>query len=206
MSQSTWSKMERGHIEDVSLATLRRAFGVFDARVDVSASWRGGAIDRLRDERHSAVVAATVEFLEPLDWETAVEVTFSEYGERGSIDILATRQKSRFALIVEVKTELTSIEETLRRLDAKVRLAPIIVMERTGWRPSAIGRLLVLDATMTNRRRVAASATILDRAFPLRFDVARRWLRTAGADGSALLFVSSSRGRSQRDSPSKRSV
>jgi hypothetical protein len=55
-------------------------------------------------------------------WTTAVEVTFNHYGDRGSIDVLAVHPVARIALVVEVKTEITSAEETLRRLDVKVRL------------------------------------------------------------------------------------
>jgi hypothetical protein len=40
-------------------------------------------------------------------------VTFSIYGERGSIDLLAWHSETRTLLVVELKSELTSIEETL---------------------------------------------------------------------------------------------
>jgi len=199
ISQASWSRIERGHLAEVPLRTIRLAFGAVDARIDTTASWRGGAIDRLRDERHAQVVSATVESLGEWGWQPEIEVTFASYGERGSIDILAVRPEARLAVAVEVKSELTSVEETLRRIDVKARLVPQIVFDRMGWRPISVGRLLVLDATMTNRRRVSRMATILERAFPLRFDEARRWLATGVEGRSALLFVSSTRPRTQRD-------
>ncbi|HEY4190087.1 MAG TPA: hypothetical protein VGM28_06685, partial [Candidatus Limnocylindrales bacterium] len=61
------------------------------------------------------------------------------YGERGSIDILAWHAATRTLLIVEVKTEIASAEEMLRRHDAKVRLGPAIGRERFGIAPGAVG-------------------------------------------------------------------
>ena len=74
------------------------------------------------------------------------------YGERGSIDLLAWHEASRTLLVIEFKTELTSIEETLRRHDSKVRLAPGIARERFGWDPAVDARLLVLPEDRTARR------------------------------------------------------
>ena len=107
----------------------------------------------------------------------------------------AVRSDLSFALVVEVKSELTSLEATLRQFDPKGRLAPKLVEDRFGWRPSAVSRLLVFDATMTNRRRVATLAPVLDRAFPMRSDDARRWLRQPAGSCSALLFVSTNHQR-----------
>ncbi len=197
ISQTTWSRVERGHVAGVAVGALRRIFGVVDARVEVTPSWRGGAIDRLRDERHAALVAEVVLLLESLGWQTAVEATYSEFGERGSIDVLATEPEGRLALIVEVKSEITSLEATLRQLDPKVRLAAKIVGDRCGWRPASVSRLLVVEATMTNRRRVASLGTVLDRAFPIRSVEARRWLHRPRGTCSALLFVSTNRRRTQ---------
>ena len=52
------------------------------------------------------------------------EVTFANYRERGSIDVLAVNEGERAVLITEVKSEITSWEETQRRFDVKVRLLP----------------------------------------------------------------------------------
>jgi transcriptional regulator with XRE-family HTH domain len=199
ISQPTWSRIERGHVTDVTLGVIRRAFGAVDARLDLNPTWRGGAVDRLRDERHSAVVAAVVKMLESLGWQTAVEVTYSEFGERGSIDVLAVHPGLRLALVVEVKTEIASQEQMVRRIDEKARLAPKIVYDRYGWRPIAVSRMLVIEATMTNRRRVTALAPILDGAFPLRSDQARAWLRSPIGLCSGLIFVSPTRPRNERE-------
>ncbi len=52
----------------------------------------------------------------------------------------------RQVVVVEVKSQLVSLEETLRRLDAKARLAPLICRRRLGWGPAAASRLLVLPS------------------------------------------------------------
>ena len=59
-------------------------------------------MERLIDEAHAEAVAAVALTLESLGWTVAVEVTYSEYGERGSIDLLALRAERRAALVVEV--------------------------------------------------------------------------------------------------------
>jgi hypothetical protein len=125
-------------------------------------------------------------------------VTFNEYGERGSIDILATRPDDLAVVVVEIKTELTSIEETLRRLDVKARLAPAIVTSRLGWRPRHVGRLLIILEGATARRRVAAHRLALDAALPARSLVVREWLRRPDGSMAGLVFSSLTAARSTR--------
>lgn len=199
ISQATWSRIERGHLGQVTVDTLRAAFSAVEARVDISALWRGGALDLLRDERHARLVGASAHLLARTEWDPLVEVTYSEYGERGSIDVLGLRRAQAAALVVEDKATFNSAEETLRVMDAKTRLAAKIVFEREGWRPQHVSRLLILEATMTNRRRVARHEALLGRAFPLRGDEARAWLRRPVGSVSALLFVSSSHPRTAGD-------
>ncbi len=139
-------------------------------------------------------------------WQCLPEVTFSHFGERGSIDILAVHVASRTVLVVEIKTELTSVELTIRRLDAKTRLAAGIVEERFGWRPVRVGRLLIVESTMTNRRRIEHHHGVFAAAFPVRGQTARTWLKSPATAFSGLLFVSSihPRGGSDRRISPKR--
>src|SRR5205814_2854058 len=116
VSQGTVSLAERGHLDHVSLDKLRRIAGAVDARCSVDLSWRGAAMDRLLDERHSSLVESTVRLF-GTGWETAVEVSFAHFAERGSVDILAWHAATKTLVVVEVKTELASIEEALRRFD-----------------------------------------------------------------------------------------
>jgi hypothetical protein len=57
-------------------------------------------------------------------------VSYSVYGERGSIDLLAWHPAIRTLLVIEVKTEVSSVEAMLRKHDEKVRLAPRVAAER----------------------------------------------------------------------------
>jgi hypothetical protein len=90
-------------------------------------------------------------------------------------------------LVIEVKTDLVSVEETLRKHDEKVRLAPGIAERQFGWRPTTAGRLLVLPDNSTPRRRLARHAGVLRTAYPVAGGPARTWIRTPAGplDGSS---------------------
>lgn len=190
VAQSTWSMVERGSIDRFTVHTLRSIVGAVGGEWDPGIRWRGGELDRVIDERHAALVGATVRLLELEGWATRVETTFSVFGERGSIDALAYHPGARLLLVVEVKTVLASVEETLRRHDAKVRLAPSIASERFGWGGVGVARLLVLPDGATPRRRVERHAPVLQRAYPSRGWELRRWLRVPREPISGLLFLS----------------
>jgi hypothetical protein len=137
------------------------------------------------DERHAALAEEVVRRLTSVGWQAVVEVSYSVYGERGSVDVLAVRSDLRVALIIELKSELNSQEETHRRFDAKVRLAPGIVADRFGWRPVSVGRLLVLLDNYVNRARVARYRHIFDANLPMRGPALRAWLRQPGGRPAA---------------------
>src|SRR6266545_1687360 len=145
LAQQTIWLIECGHAAAFSIDTVRRAFGAVGASYEGLVVWRGGGLDRLLDERHSALVGKTVARLSALGWQVVVEASYSIYGERGSIDILAGHARTRVVLVVEVKSELMSMEELGRKLDVKTRLARRqLCRERFGWAPIGVGRLLVL--------------------------------------------------------------
>ena len=122
------------------------------------------------------------------------EISYSEYGERGSIDLAPLQAATRVLLIVEVKTELVSIESTLRKLEEKVRLGPSIVRDRFGWQPALVGRVLVLPEESTARRRVARHSAVLDQAFPQRGRAFISWLRSPFGPLAAIWFASPTTG------------
>lgn len=190
LSQQAVSLIEPGHLATLSIRTLRTAFASVDARFESMVSWRGGQVDRLLDERHSLLVGHFAEELAHLRWEVQVEITFSEYGERGSIDILAVQPASRIVLVVEIKTELTAIDDTIRRLDVKSRLAAKLAHDRLDWQPVSISRLLVVLDDSTNRRRVSRHAGSFERAFPNRGVELRQWLIVPSGRISGLCFKS----------------
>jgi transcriptional regulator with XRE-family HTH domain len=192
VSRSLVSLAERGHIASISVRVVRALFAAVDAGFEGHVLWRGGGIDRLLDQAHAAIVAATVSALSRSAWHCFVEVTYSVWGERGSIDILATSEETRTLLVVEVKSELLALDETVRKLDEKARLARVLVRERISWQPEAIGRLLVLPATDAARRRVSVGAArpILDAALPTRGRAMRQWLHAPRGPVAGILFLS----------------
>ena len=190
VSQSAISLIERGHLATVSVRVLRGIFATVDARFEGDVTWRGGLVDRLLDEGHARLVGAFAAELVKLGWDVHVEVTFSEFGERGSIDIVALRRAEGVALIVEIKTRLLAVDDTIRRLDVKSRLASKVLFDRFGWRPSVVGRLLVIEGSATARRRVSAHDGALRAALPDRGQTVRAWLRRPVGRISGLQFFS----------------
>src|SRR5690349_12135193 len=78
------SKLERGLARTTELRRIDAVCAALGADLDVRIRWRGEALDRLLDEAHAAIVDAVVALLRPLGWELALEVTFNEFGDRGS--------------------------------------------------------------------------------------------------------------------------
>jgi hypothetical protein len=176
-------------------------------------------VDRLVDEGHAALVGQTARVLKASGWDARPEVSYSSYGERGSYDLLAWHSQSSSLLVVEVKTELVSVEATLRKLDEKARLAAGVARDRLGWVSTGVSRILVLPRGSTTYRQVVRHRAVIDLVLPNRSRSARSWLlRPTGRIG-AVVFVSvtndsrrrsSRRGRvrraSERDGSAKRAI
>jgi Holliday junction resolvase-like predicted endonuclease len=113
-------------------------------------------------------------------------------GERGSIDILAFHPGTGLLLVVEVKTSINDLQETLATFDRKRRLALQIAAER-GWKASAVSSWLVVADTHTNRRRVAQNASVLRAALPADGRSIHRWLARPSAAIHALSHVAGRR-------------
>ena len=183
------SLVERGHLAGVTVRTLRAILAALEARLELDVRWRGGALDRLVDERHATLVNLVVSILKYLGWETAVEVSFSQYGERGSIDVLAWHPRLATLLVIEIKTEITSAEETLRRVDVKTRLARQVAAQARGWRPARIATVLVLPETTASRNAVRRFAAIFEAALPARGRKIRESLREPAGDLRGVWFL-----------------
>ena len=183
--QTAISRIERGHVAALRLAVARTVFAALDASFDGTVGWRAGDLDRLLDERHAATVEAVAVILRRMDWLVIPEASYSEWGERGSIDILAGREACRAVAVFEVKTEIASVEETIRKHDQKARLAMSeLASKRLGWLPTALGRILVVPEDATIRRVVARHEATFSAAYPLRSRAVRGWLE-APRDGIA---------------------
>lgn len=188
------SLVERGHLARVPLPVVRRILAALDATLVIAIRWRAGALERLIDEDHASLVARVAELLRANGWLVELEVTYSEYGERGSYDILAFQPASGIVLVVEVKTDVTSAEATFRKLDEKVRLAPKVARQRFGWSVKGVAKVVVLPEVSTLRRRVGRHAVLFDRVLPDRSAAIRRWVAAPAGQLAGLWFLSPSRG------------
>jgi len=182
--------MEAGAIGRLPFDRARRMFEVVGARLRAVAWWNGAAADRILDERHAALVERALAVFRRRGWVTAPEVSFSEFGERGSIDVLGAMERLRAVAVCEIKTEFGSLEETNRVLDMKERLAPVIAQRQFGWRPRFVGRILVVPATPSIRRVVAAHELTMRSVYPARSREVRAWLRAPTAPLRGIWFLS----------------
>jgi transcriptional regulator with XRE-family HTH domain len=197
VSQSLISDIECGRVAGITLETLRSVFAAVSAAVDVDVRWRGPALDRLLDERHAGLVESSVGRLVRSRWATRVEVSYSIYGERGSIDVLGGKVDRLAVVVEEIKSDLVRVDDTVRKLDEKARLVmQEIAEQRFGWRPRLVGHILILPDTDRARRQVTRHQATLEVAFPQRGAEVRRWLRDPVGPMSGILFVANTgRGR-----------
>src|SRR5687767_365931 len=90
VSQSTVSRIERGHFGSVSIDTVRAVGSALDVRLELLARWRAGDLDRLLSSAHSALHESVARsFRARPAWVLRPEISFSIYGERGMIDLVA---------------------------------------------------------------------------------------------------------------------
>ncbi|MBA2314294.1 MAG: helix-turn-helix domain-containing protein, partial [Chloroflexi bacterium] len=175
VSRSVIARVEQGRGVRLPYAPLAAIATALGARVAVRLDWQGEQLDRLIDARHAALIELVVRELTSLGWACATEVTFSIYGERGSIDVLGFHGETGVLIVVEVKSAIPELGNTLIPLDRKVRLAARIAADR-GWVPRSVARLLVVGDATTTRRRIEAHRTVFDVEFPVRGWAVRRWL------------------------------
>lgn len=190
VSRQLVGRIEAGRIDGVDVRRLRRVAGAVGARVEYQIRWPGEDIDRLLNARHAAMHEAMARvFRELEEWIAVPEVSFSIFGERGVIDIVAWNPRRRALLIVELKTALVDVNDLMGTMDRRRRLARRIARDH-GWDPRTVSVWVVLADTPTNRRRLAAHATVLRAAFPADGRTMRGWLRNPSTAVSALSFLS----------------
>ena len=186
-SRSIVSRVERGRLRACSLSTLQRLFEALDATLLLLVRWRGGELDRLLDADH-ADLGERWNAIRGGRWQTRAEVTYSEYGERGSVDELSFDVSTSTLLVTELKTGIYEANRTVAKLDEKARLAARLG-RRLGWEATTVVPCLVIADTRTNRRRVEQHPNLFGR-FELRGRRARSWLRApSGHVGGLLVFI-----------------
>ena len=138
-------------------------------------------------------------------WKVRPEVSFSHFGERGVVDLLAWHAGLRTLLLVELKTELADINDLLAVSNRRRRLARVIA-EPFGWEPAAVAQWVVLAPSRTNSRRVTEHRAMLRAAFPADGRSVAGWLARPATALSALWFlpISQESRRGRAASPTQR--
>lgn len=194
VSQSSVSRIERGHIATLPLAAVRAVAAVLEIRLDMVPSWRGGNLERVMNARHSALHERLAERLagEP-GWVSAAEASYSIYGERGVIDRLGFHAGQRMLAVFEIKADLADPAGLVGQVDRYRRLAPEVAASR-GWEASRVSCWAVVADTDTNRRRLAAHRELLRGAFPADGRVLGEWLGNPTDRVDGLMFLAYPRG------------
>ncbi|MGC8633061.1 MAG: helix-turn-helix domain-containing protein [Candidatus Limnocylindrales bacterium] len=189
VSRGTVSRVERGHLRSVSVAAVMAVASALDARVDFDLRWRGGQLDRLLDARHAALQQEVMRrLMRAPGWVVVPEVSYSISGERGAIDLLAWHAEHGALLVIEIKSQIVDLQDLLRTMDQRRRLAPAIARGR-GWPGRAVSTWVAVEDTDANRRRARRHADLLAAAFPAAGPVVRGWLRAPAQPIQALSFV-----------------
>jgi transcriptional regulator with XRE-family HTH domain len=190
VSRPVISRIEHGDLSGLSVRSVRRVVGALDASVELIVRWQGEQLDRLIDADHARIVQGIVRLLEALGWMTRVEVSFNHYGDRGRVDVLAMHAPSRTLLVAEAKSAVGDTQDTVGRLDVKVRLGRMLASSVSWEEPIRIVPALVIADTRASRRVVAEHDGVF-RRFNVRGRVALAWLRrpTSAQPTGALWFA-----------------
>lgn len=184
------SRIERGTFGNLPLDDLLAVARALGVRVDWKLISMDIDLDRLMNARHSGLHESVArDFLNYTGWTFAPEVSYSIYGERGIIDILAWHAGSRTLLVIELKTAIVDVNELMGKMDQKQRLA-VAVARKRGWNPLNVGAWVIVADSATNRRVVARHRTTLRAAFPTDGRSMRGWLSNPSFLVKALSFWS----------------
>lgn len=190
VSQKLVSIFEAGHLEMLTVASARRIASSLEIRLPFAPQWRGGDGVRLLDRDHATLVNRLVAILAASGWETVVEYTFSEYGERGSVDVIGWHAPTRSLLITEVKPRLLDTQDTLAKLGRKRRIVPRLLVRERGWHAARVGVALILGDLTANRAAVARHSATFGSALPHRGRAVRSWLQRPGVALAGAWFLS----------------
>lgn len=193
VSRAAVSRVERGRIGELPLDLVRNIAAQLEIRIEAMPRARAIDIDRVVNARHTSLAEFVVGWIGSKSaWIVRPEVSFSEYGERGVIDLLCWHEAARVLLVIELKTELVDFGELLAVLGMKHRLGPVVARQ-FGWKPVSVSSCLLVADSMTNRRRRAGHAALLAAAFPQDGRELLRWLTAPAGSIRALRFVTDAR-------------
>ena len=176
VSRELVSRAERGALRGIPVGKVERMAEALGASLRLTLHWNGEQLDRLIDARHANIQEATASVLVLRGWEVRAEVSFNHFGDRGRIDLLACHGALRLLLVVEVKSGIGDLQDTLGRLDVKLRVARHVARD-LHW-PDAVATVpaLVIGDSRRSRRVVTEHAALFAR-FSTRGRAALAWVR-----------------------------
>lgn len=176
VSREAISRIERGQIRGMTIARIELIAAALGASFALQVRWHGAELDRLIDAAHASLQQSVAELLTALGWIVRTEVSFNHYGDRGRADIVAFQPTLRILLMVEIKSALGDLQDTVGRLDVKTRIGRKLAGD-AGWSDVAVViPVLVIGDSRAARKLVAAHGALFGR-FGTRGRVALAWLR-----------------------------
>lgn len=176
LSRQIISRIETGSLRRMPLGAVAAVAEALGASVDVTLRWQGAQLDQLADAAHAWLTEANASFFGRHGWITRAEVSFNHFGDRGRVDLLAWHPPTRALAVAEIKSSIGDVQETLGRLDVKVRLGRELA-GISGWdEPLAVVRVLVVGDSRRDRRIVAEHERMFA-GFRLRGRQAQAWVR-----------------------------
>jgi hypothetical protein len=195
VSRWTVARVEQGRLNRVALPSMRAVAGVLDISIELAIRWQGAELDRVASSGHDTLHEAVARLLdERSDWIAVPELSYSIWGERGVIDVVAWNPASRTLLVIELKTEIVEVGRLIAQVDRYRRLALLIARDR-GWSPARVAAWVIVADSRTNRRRLAEHRGVLRSAFPDDGRTARGWLRSPDQAVAVLSFLPDERAR-----------
>jgi transcriptional regulator with XRE-family HTH domain len=189
-SRQTVGALERGGLATIQAGVLRRVALVLGLQLSIKLRSPRGDLDRVLNAAHADLHEAIAQLLRSLPgWTWRPEVSFSIYGERGVIDILAWHAATRSLLIIELKTVLVDPQELVATMGRRTRLGREIARD-LGWVPDTVSAWVIVLDSSTNRRRHRHHLGLLRAAFPQSGHAMRGWLRRPSASIAAMSFWS----------------
>jgi transcriptional regulator with XRE-family HTH domain len=168
VSQSTWSRIERGATTSTSLETLAACAAAVDTQLACFIEARPGA-DLPRDIEHLRRQELVIATAQPGGWSARPEFGIDPAERRSrAVDVLLERGAGREIAVVEVVDLLADAGADLRGLADKVS-----AIRRASPPHCRVSGLLVLRATGRNRATVAELAGLFAARFPAS---SRAWL------------------------------
>lgn len=189
VSPATVSRVERGHLDRLSMHAIRAVAAALEIHIGLVPRWRGGELDRVVNARHAALHESVARsFAAHGGWAVMPEVSFSIYGERGVIDVLGWHAAQRALLVCELKSDIVDPQELVGTLDRKRRLARRIARDRA-LDPATVSCWVLVAESSANRRRVDTHRAFFANAYPADGRAMRAWLRRPVGEVAGLSFL-----------------